>query len=91
MFHGQHLITGILDKTDKDFKATLDNVISSEIWSSAQEIAKDRKKKAKAKADELNGRLLERQSEQEALKSACMDVISKSDAWSTEMSGAPCC
>eukprot|EP00960_Hanusia_phi_P030134 748400-Hanusia_phi.AAC.12 len=86
VFHGQHLITGILDKTDKDFKATLDNVISSEIWSSAQEIAKDRKKKAKTKADELNGRLLERQSEQDALKSACLDVVNKSEAWNLEMS-----
>lgn len=47
VFHGQHLVTGLLEKTDKDFKVALDNLIPTEVWTRAMDKARDRKKTAK--------------------------------------------
>ena len=44
----QHLVTGLLEKTDKDFKTALDNIIATDVWVAAQQQARERRKQAYA-------------------------------------------
>ena len=41
-------MTGLLEKTDKDFKTALDNIISTDVWVAAQSLARERRKQARS-------------------------------------------
>ena len=74
IFHGQHLVTGLLEKTDKDFKTALDNLITTDVWVEAQERARTRRRDAKATREQLTGRILEKEDQQPPLAAALVDA-----------------
>ena len=84
VFHGQHLVTGLLEKTDKDFKSALDNIIPTDVWAQAQERARERRKEARATREQLVGRILEKDDQQVPLDAALSDSLSRFDSWHRE-------
>ena len=84
VFHGQHLVTGLLEKTDKDFKTALDNIISTDVWLQAQELARERRKGARAAREQLVGRIMEKDEEQHPLQEAMKATIKRVESWQHE-------
>jgi DNA repair exonuclease SbcCD ATPase subunit len=88
VFHGQHLVTGLLEKTDKDFKTALDNIIATDVWLHAQEIARDRRKEARAAREQLVGRIMEKDEQEQPLQEALADTNTRVEAWRRETTEA---
>ena len=84
VFHGQHLVTGLLEKTDKDFKTALDAIISTQVWALAQECARERRKEARATREQLVGRILEKEEQEQPLNAAASDSLARHIAWEQE-------
>ena len=84
VFHGQHLVTGLLEKTDKDFKTALDAIISTEVWALAQERARERRKEARSAREQLVGRILEKEEQEQPLNEAVTESLARHSAWQRE-------
>lgn len=88
VFHGQHLVTGLLEKTDKDFKTALDNIISTDVWLLAQELARERRKEARAAREQLVGRIMEKDEQQQPLQEALAETVKRVESWQQQTAKA---
>ena len=81
VFHGQHLVRGLLEKTDKDFKAALDSVVPSHAWTACMDEARARRRAARARAEVVAGRILEKEGEAGPLRARAAAAEARARAW----------